>query len=140
VLSVNRLPDLSGILANVQPLRHTSDPVRAQPEMYTLMTMCTIEEMAVERVQVAPKPVTGCTLALILFASDFDWVRPFVALISTFDSCVHSYTFVTERKASQDLYLMHNLAKSKNVSGRTSSFLWQGRQLMLRPYRVTGAS
>lgn len=29
----------------------------------------------------------------------------------TFDSCVHMYTFVTERTVLKDVYFMHNLAE-----------------------------
>jgi hypothetical protein len=73
--------------------------------------MCTIKEIAVERMQTAP-------IAFNRLQHSFDFltivIEPglFYVLKSAFYSCIHLYTFVIESKALKDVYFMHNLAKT----------------------------
>jgi hypothetical protein len=77
----------------------------------------------------------GCALASIF---EWLWVNQAICLAkkSSFDSCVHSYTFVTERTAMKTVYFMHSLLKREQRE--EFSFIWLGCQLWVRPHKLTG--
>jgi hypothetical protein len=60
-------------------------------------------------------------------------------LKSTFDSCVHSYTFVTEKKALKEDYFMHYWAKTRAASEEIFSLARVPAQVAVRPYRLNGS-